>query len=186
MIAVSSAVAKTFEKILDKRIQTWAERVGALSDLQGGFRIGRGCIDQLFLLNEITALRREQGLPSFLAFIDVRKAYDRVWRPGLWYKLRELGVGGRALDLIRAMFSKVVRTVFINGNYTEDFDVEAGVQQGSVLSPFLYAVYINGLHRALCDAGLGMFCFGRRVPLLLYADAIVLLARSADDDAGCT
>ena len=79
------------------------------------------------------------------------------------------------------MFSKVVRTVFINGNYTEEFDVEAGVPQGSVLSPFLYAVYINGLHRALCDAGLGMFCFGRRVPLLLYADDIVLLARSADE-----
>lgn len=90
--------------------------------------------------------------------------------------VRKLGVGGRALDLIRAMFSIVVRTVFINSNYTEEFDVEAVVPQG-----FLYAVYINGLHRALCDAGLGMFCFGRRVPLLLYADDIVLLARSADE-----
>ena len=50
---------------------------------------------------------------------------------------------------------------------------------GAVLSPFLYAIYINGLHKALSDVGLGVWVLGRRVPLLLYADDIVLLARSA-------
>ena len=47
------------------------------------------------------------------------------------------------------------------------------------MSPFLYTVYINGLHAALRDAGLDFFAFGRRVPLLLYADDVVLLARDA-------
>ena len=92
-----------------------------------------------------------------------------------------MGVGGRCLELVRAMYSRVVRTLLVDGSFTDDFGVDVGVAQGSVLSPFLYAVYINGLHCALREPGLGMFVFGRRVPLLLYADDIVLLARSGDE-----
>jgi hypothetical protein len=66
-LAISSVVVKLFEKILDRRIQVW-ERVGLLSDLQGGFRTGRGTVDQLFVLNEI---RRERSLATFVCFIDV-------------------------------------------------------------------------------------------------------------------
>ena len=57
--------------------------------------------------------------------------------------------------------------------------MEVGIPQGAVLSPFLYAVYINGLHKALSDVVLGVWVLGRRVPLVPYADDIVLLARSA-------
>jgi hypothetical protein len=47
-----------------------------------------------------------------------------------------------------------------------------------VLSPYLYAVFINGLVDALRCAGLGVEVYGRRVPILLYADDVVLLARN--------
>jgi len=181
MLAMMSVVAKLFEKVLDVRLRLWSERVGMLSDLQGGFRAKRGTTDQMFILNEIIAMRfREQGLPVYMTFIDVRKAYDRVWRPGLWFKLREAGVTGRTLSMLRVMYSKVLRTVMINGSLTEEFDVEAGVPQGAVLSPLLYATYINGLHEALRAKGLGVWVYGRLVPLLLYADDIVLLSTSAD------
>ena len=70
-LAISSVVVKLFEKILDRRIQVWPERVGLLSDLQGGFRTGRGTVDQLFVLNEITAIRRERSLATFVCFLDV-------------------------------------------------------------------------------------------------------------------
>jgi hypothetical protein len=125
LLAISSVVMKLFEKILDRRIQTWSERVGILSDLQGGFRAGRGTVDQLFILNEITAIRREQGLTTFLCFIDVSKAYDRVWRPGLWLKLREFGMAGRCFDVMRTMYSRVLRSLLINGQLTEEFETEA-------------------------------------------------------------
>jgi hypothetical protein len=180
-LSIMSIVAKLFEKILDTRIREWAERMHVLSDLQGGFRCVRATLDQIFILNEIVAERRERGLPTYMGFIDVRKAYDRTWRPGLWYKLRQIGIGGRCLELLQAMYSRVVRKLLINGQYTDEFDVLSGVPQGSVLSPFLYATYINGLHKALADAGLGTRVHGRLVPMLLYADDIVLLTRSADE-----
>ena len=44
LLAISSVVVKLFEKNLDRRIQVWSERVGLLSDLQGGFRAGRGTV----------------------------------------------------------------------------------------------------------------------------------------------
>jgi hypothetical protein len=88
-------------------------------------------------------------------------------------------MGGCWTVCMKCTESDVVRSVLINGSMTEDFDVEAGVPQGSVLSPYLYSVYIDGLHKALRRRGLGMWIYGKLVPLLLYADDIALLAPSA-------
>jgi hypothetical protein len=98
-----------------------------------------------------------------LCFLDVRKAYDRVWRAGLFLKLSQLGIGGRFLAMLRIMFRRVSRTILVNDSFTEEFDVHTGVPQGSVLSPLLYAVYVNGLHDALRDHGLGVRIYGRLV-----------------------
>ena len=45
MIALMNVLPKVFEEVLHTRIRDWSERVGALSDLQGGFRAGRGTMD---------------------------------------------------------------------------------------------------------------------------------------------
>ena len=58
LLAMMDALPKVFEKILDQRLRAWSERVGALSDLQGGFRCGRGTVDQIFILNEIITEQR--------------------------------------------------------------------------------------------------------------------------------
>ena len=133
----------------------------------------------MFILNEILSSRKEAGVPSFLVFIDVAKAYDRVWRPGLWHKLEVAGADTQTLDIIKLMFRSVIRRVLLGDHASDEFPVDAGVPQGAVLSPFLYALYINGLHAALRDRGLGILVFGRLIPLLFYADDIVLLAGSS-------
>ncbi len=63
LLAISSVIIKLFEKILDRRIQVWSERVGLLYDLQWGFQAGRGTVDhgQLFSLNEIIPLSAVRG-----------------------------------------------------------------------------------------------------------------------------
>jgi hypothetical protein len=179
LLAIGAVVPKIFEKILDIRLRRYLERTGKLSDLQGGFRESRGTVDQIFILNEIVSKRLEEKMGTALCFLDVRKAYDRVWRAGLFLKLSQLGIGGRFLAMLRIMFRRVSRTILVNDSFTEEFDVHTGVPQGSVLSPLLYAVYVNGLHDALREHGLGVRIYGRLVPLLLYADDIVLLACNA-------
>ena len=61
---------------------------------------------------------------------------------------------------------------------TEPFEVGRGVAQGAVESPWVYSNFIEGLTTRLKAAGLGVVVAGRRVPLLLYADDIVMLAAS--------
>ena len=100
MISLMPTVAKLFEKLLDERIRAWGERVGLLSDLQGGFREERCTVDQIFLLIEITS-HSERGQSTFLTFIDVKKAYDRVWRPELWFKMGKAGLGTRICRAVR-------------------------------------------------------------------------------------
>ena len=180
-LAIRSVVAKLFEKILDIRLRKWAEGSDKLSDLQGGFRENRSTLDQIFTLNEMVAKRVEDGLPTILTFVDVRKAYDRVWQRGLWWKLRRKGLGGNLLKLLESALTRVRRSVLVDGLLADEATVEAGVPQGSVLSPLLYAIFIDGLHEAMERAGLGVEVFGRKVPLLMYADDIVLLSRDIDD-----
>ena len=85
-IALMSMLPKVFEKVLDRRLRSWAERVGGVSELQGGFRQDRSCPDQIFSLLEIISSRQEEKIDTYTCFLDVTKAYDRVWKPGLYYK----------------------------------------------------------------------------------------------------
>ena len=69
----------------------------------------------------------------------------------------------------------------VHGDLGEEVEMNTGVPQGSPLSPLLYAKYIDGLHDALRKEGLGVWIAGRLVPLLLFADDIVLFASSPGD-----
>ncbi len=86
-IALMSVVAKVYERVLTDRMTEWLEKRGLIVEEQGGFREGRGCIDQIYTLNEIVQSRREKKKPTYIAFMDFTKAYDIVWRDGLFQQL---------------------------------------------------------------------------------------------------
>jgi Reverse transcriptase (RNA-dependent DNA polymerase) len=70
---------------------------------QGGFRAGRSTLDQIFTLHEILASRRERRQATFLAFLDCRRAYDRVWRDGLLLRLLQAGITGQQRAAVHAV-----------------------------------------------------------------------------------
>jgi hypothetical protein len=76
------------------------------------------------------------------------------------------------------MLTRVTRSVIERKMESAKFVVPLGVPQGAVLSPWFYAVFINDLAMELLRRGCGVSLFGRRVPLLLFADDIALLARN--------
>ena len=78
-IALSCKVGKVFERVLDERIRAVSEEM-IMKEAHGGFRKGRGCADQIFVLRSVVELRKKQGLKTVIAFLDVKKAYDIVWR----------------------------------------------------------------------------------------------------------
>lgn len=88
--------------IVNKRLSEYFEDDGLLGDEQGGLRSGRGCIDQEFSLHSIVGERIGIGSTTYLCFIDIKNAYDRVWRDGRWWTIAENGVKGKIWRTLRA------------------------------------------------------------------------------------
>jgi hypothetical protein len=180
-ITLLSVVGKTFGRVINNRLSKWSESREAMADEQGGFRPDRGTIDQLFILTELLQSRKDRGFATYTTFIDIRKAYDTVWREGAFVNLHKMGVRGKLWRQLQAMNKGLTRSIHTSFGNTAPFDVERGVAQGAVESPWLYSSFINGLVEDLKSHNLGVMVAGRRLPILLYADDIVLLASSAEE-----
>ena len=99
----------------------------------------------------------------FAAFIDFKKAYDRVDRGKLWQCLEGMGFSSRVIGFIRATYEGLSGEVKV---LSESFGMTCGLRQGCVLSPLLFSLYINSLMEMLKSAGAGVECRGRVVTAL--------------------
>ncbi len=87
-IVVASAMYKLYCRILNARLQVWADINNVLTDEQNGFRPKRSCNDQLSCFTNIIECRKPAKKRTFVAFVDFSKAYDRVNHELLWDNLR--------------------------------------------------------------------------------------------------
>ena len=91
-ISLLSIVGKAFANQTSGlliRLQKLASRV--YPESQCGFRAGRSTIDMFFSVPQLQEKCREQGMPFYVAFIDLTKAFDLVSRKGLFRLLEKIG-----------------------------------------------------------------------------------------------
>ena len=86
-ITLLSVVGKLYTVVLNNRLSKWCEKRGVLVDEQAGFRVNRSTVDQIYALREVIQGRRKTRLDSYCCFLDIKKAYDTVFREGLWRRL---------------------------------------------------------------------------------------------------
>ena len=99
-------------------------------------------------------------------------------RDVLWDQLREAGYGGKVLRLIQRSYDDNEGNFRLRGIRGRRMGRNRGLRQGCVLSPFLFAIYIRKAVEKLVASKLGVTIGGVRVPALIFADDIVLCARS--------
>jgi hypothetical protein len=177
-ITLLSNVYKLFTKLLTQRLSAHLEGKGKLTPSQCGFRPRRGCPDQVFVLSRIIERRRATGHHTHLFFLDVKKAFDTVWRNGVISSLIDMEVDPQLTRIIRNMYRKTTAAVLVDGSPTEFFDQTIGVRQGCPLSPLLYIAFINGLAKEIDDlkCGVKVTANGDLISSLFFADDVVLTA----------
>ena len=175
-ITITSLVYKIYCSILNHRLSHWIESNNILCDEQNGFRSGRCTIDHVGSLTSIIETRMKKKSDTFVAFIDFSKAYDRINRQLLWYKLSRLGISDQFIHVLKSLYSKVQCTAKINGFITDWFNVSVGLKQGCILSPVLFNAFMDDLVQMIREQKKGVTYGDVNVSILLYADDIVLLS----------
>ena len=138
-----------FTQIWRVRLEKIVEGENMLGEMQGGFRKNRSTMDNLFTITTLMEKAHKHNQTLFLAFIDLRKAFDRVPREQLWEVLAHLGFGGKFLRIVEGLYNNHKRKIKVGATLTDFIDCNIGVKQGCVLSPILFAIYMIELSKKL-------------------------------------
>jgi Reverse transcriptase (RNA-dependent DNA polymerase) len=182
-IAVVQVISKMYAMVLSNRLHGWAEAQGdtVRKPSQAGFRPVYNTTFNTFTLNHFINKSKANKRALYTCFVDLEKAYDSTPRDKLWHRLHHLGVRGRMLFAIAALYKNVQYQVKFTNGLSEAFGGDTGVRQGCPLSPFLFGVFVEMLHERIhtqhpTEGPTFDYSDPVHVPLLLFADDIALLS----------
>ena len=178
-ITLSNGISKLFNKIMNSRLVSFLEDGQLLSKEQICFRRGARTSDHIFVLKTIIDFHKQRRQTLYSCFIDLRKAFDSVWRAGVFYKLLKSGLSTKFVSIVRDLYDKTNNRVLVNGFVTNTFISHVGTRQGCNLSPTIFNMYLNDLPVLLRNKNCQSVQLGStNINLLMYADDIILLSKT--------
>ena len=140
-------------KILQARLQQYVNH--ELSDIQAGFRKGRGTRGQIANIHWIIKKARENQKVIYFCFMDYAKTFDCVGHNKLWKILKEMGTPDHLTCLLRNLYAVQEAAVRTGHGTTDWFQIGKGVGQGCIFNCIftLLIQFICRVHHKKCQAG---------------------------------
>lgn len=183
-ITLLSTINKIYEHILEKRLRLVIEP--KLIESQSGFRKGRSTQDHVFTIKEIINKSQMSGKTTYLAFVDMEKAFDRIPRVKIWESLRKKNVDEKLIGAVKSLYKETKNCVISNNRKSDIFTTKNGVRQGGGLSPLLFITYMDEITREARTKTKSMH-IGHlhlepvEITECAFADDIALIARTEKD-----
>ncbi len=180
-------LCKLYLLILTGRLEKITEKKNILGYIQHGFRANKRIEDCILVIQHTVQrankLRRSES-PT-LALLDICKAYDRVWRKGLWKKLKEYGFPDKLINAIKSSYQDPGATITFQDIKTNRLNMPVGLRQGCTMSPILWALFIADLGKEIekCHLGIeiGTTENKQNISGLFFADDMLLFAKNENN-----
>ena len=163
-ISLTSCVGKLMERLINNRLTWHLESKGHINAEQAAFRQNRSTEDQITYISQAIEDSFQDKKHTLAVWIDLEKAFDKVWKNGLRLKLRKCGIDGRMFKWIDHYLTKRRARVKIKHSKSKIKEMKHGVPQGGVLSPTLFLIFIKDILDKMTKGVKGA----------MYADDLVL------------
>ena len=147
-------------------------------NLQFGYKQGVSTTMCTSILRETVSYYTTKGTSVYGLMLDATKAFDRVNYCKLFKILLFRDVNPLICRFLLNMYTNQALRVRWCNTFSDKFNVSNGVKQGGILSPILFAIYMDGLISNLRTSGLGCRMSRHYVGVIVYADDVVILAPS--------
>ncbi len=172
------AIASVLSKILELIIMKYTSKYLGTTDNQFGFKRGVGTEIAIYGVKQIAHHYLRNGTPVYACYMDASKAFDLVNHFTLLRKLCDRGVQPSIIKLLLFWFRNQTFQVRWGQTFSRHFSVLTSVRQGSVTSPFYFAVYLDDLSVQLTKSGVGCRIGETIINHFCFADDVILLTTS--------
>ena len=146
-ISLLPIFSKIFERVIHNPLFNHFVSNKLFTPAQSGFLPGDSCIAQMLSIIHEIKTSFDSNPPADVrgVFLDISKAFDKVWHKGLLYRIKSYRVEGELLSLLEYYLRDRKQRVVLNGQNSVWRKINSGAPQGSVLGLLLFLIYINHL-----------------------------------------
>jgi hypothetical protein len=148
-----------------------------IRDNQFGFKQNNSCNHAIFVVKETVLNYTEHRSSCKIASLDAEKAFDRVWRDGLFHKLLTK-IHPSYWFVLRKYYDSSLGIIKEDDNSNHDFEITCGVKLGGILSPYLFNLFIHDLPIECLEKNIGAIFKNLNVSIIAYAADIILISQS--------